>query len=410
MTGSLRTKKSSSGKEYYYVHLSYKDPHTQKWKTKDIKTEYDVKGNKRKAEGLIPGYVKKYSYLERLSTSSDGIDPEIELCDYMESWLERKASSIRSNTYDSYKYRMVAIKRYFAPRHTLMRDVTPRILNDFYNYCLIYGKADKKSRDPHPLSVRSVRSLKSILFAVFNEAVINGVVTSNPVRDTKVSNKRNRDFSEEMFFLTEDEIREMLVFLDKNYPYLKAIAFMGVFYGLRREEILGLKWSAIDFQRKTIVIRHTVTGNRTIYAEDKTKTKSGYRTLDLFPTAEACLNVLKKEQEKNRAFFGNSYQDTKNYVFTHEDGTPYRPDYITKYFSKAMDEFGRPELTLHKLRHTCVSLLIDKGWDIKKIQYWIGDDDAATVMNIYAQYTKLKSNLAVDDLSEMSASVADLFE
>ncbi|MCD7957052.1 MAG: tyrosine-type recombinase/integrase [Lachnospiraceae bacterium] len=75
-----------------------------------------------------------------------------------------------------------------------------------------------------------------------------------------------------------------------------------------------------------------------------------------------------------------------------------------------MTEFGRPEITLHKLRYTCASLLIDKGWDVKKVQYWLGDSDAATVMNIYAQYMRHKSNVAENDLTEMTNCVADLFE
>ena len=75
-----------------------------------------------------------------------------------------------------------------------------------------------------------------------------------------------------------------------------------------------------------------------------------------------------------------------------------------------MDLFGRPEITLHKLRYTCALLLIDKGWDIKKVQYWLGDSDAATVMNIYAQYMRHKANAAENDLTQMSESVADLFE
>lgn len=75
-----------------------------------------------------------------------------------------------------------------------------------------------------------------------------------------------------------------------------------------------------------------------------------------------------------------------------------------------MTEFRRPEITLHKLRYTCASLLIDKGWDVKKVQYWLGDSDAATVMNIYAQYMRHKSNVAENDLTEMTNCVADLFE
>lgn len=152
-----------------------------------------------------------------------------------------------------------------------------------------------------------------------------------------------------------------------------------------------------------------MTGNVTIYAEDHTKTADGRCDLNLFPTAEQCFRRVWEEQEANREFFGNTYQNTKNYVFTHEDGSPYRPDYITRKFSNAMKEFGRPEIMLHKLRYTCASLLIDRGWDIKKVQYWLGDRDATTVMNVYAQYMKHKTNAAENDLSAMSENVADLF-
>ncbi|MCD7736687.1 MAG: hypothetical protein LUI07_06970 [Lachnospiraceae bacterium] len=58
-----------------------------------------------------------------------------------------------------------------------------------------------------------------------------------------------------------------------------------------------MKWNAINYENRELTIRHTVTGNRTIYAEDKTKSKSGHRTLNLFPTAELCFKKLKQQQE-----------------------------------------------------------------------------------------------------------------
>ena len=338
MTGSLKIEKTSSGKEYFYVRLSYKDPHTQQWKTKDIKTGLAVKGNKRKAESLINSYVEEYAYLEQLSIIENHIQPTVELSDFLDIWIEEKKCDIRGNTYDTYKCRIATINRYFSPRHTLLRDITPKILNDFYHYCLNYGRVSQKDQSLHPLSVRSVRSCKSILYAAFDDAVLKGLIASNPVRDTKVTNKKNRDFSEEMLFLTEDEIRKMLCFLDEHYPFLKPIAFVGVYYGLRREEILGLKWNAINYENRELTIRHTVTGNRTIYAEDKTKSKSGHRTLNLFPTAELCFKKLKQQQEENREFFGDTYCDTQGYVFTHEDGQTSLPPGFHQQEVRACDD------------------------------------------------------------------------
>ena len=115
-------------------------------------------------------------------------------------------------------------------------------------------------------------------------------------------------------------------------------------------------------------------------------------------------------QRKNKAFYGKSYQNTNDYVFCWEDGHQYDPNYITARFRTAMLEFGRPKITLHKLRHTCASILIDRGWDIKKVQYWLGHEDIQTTLNIYAHYIKSRNNQDGSDLEELPSQVAGLFD
>ncbi len=254
MTGTLRTKTLSSGKSYYYINLSYKDPRTNKWKAKTISTGLEVKNNKRKAEAMIRQILEQYAYLEDLPLGYDSIS--------------------------------------------------------------------------------------------------------------------------------------------KNYPRLLGITFMGAYYGLRRSEILGLKWSAVDFEKKTLSIKHTVVRVKTVNAEDETKTVAGKRVLNLFGTAESCLRQIEKEQLRNKEFFQSDYQNYDGYVFTWEDGRTYNPDYISKLFKKAMKTFGRPEITLHNLRHSCASILINKGWDIKKLQYWLGahrcPDNLEYIFPLYTAEVKCK--------------------
>lgn len=91
------------------------------------------------------------------------------------------------------------------------------------------------------------------------------------------------------------------------------------------------------------------------------------RVLNLLGTAESCLRQIEKEQLRNKEFFQSDYQNYDGYVFTWEDGRTYNPDYISKLFKKSMKSFGRPEITLYNLRHICASILINKGWDIKKL-------------------------------------------
>ena len=239
--------------------------------------------------------------------------------------------------------------------------------------------------------------------------MIDGIIPRNPTAEIHVRGRKNKDFREDMLFLTKEEVSDLIHFLEKENPRLVPIAFNSAYYGLRRSELLGLKWDAIDFYKKQITIKHTVVRLTTVYKSDDTKTSAGRRTLTLFPTAEKCLLKMKAEQEDNAKFYGNTYKNTEGYVFTWEDGRPYDPNYITAVFSKATKKFGRPEITLHKLRHTCVSLLSEMGWDLKKIQYWCGHKDYSTTANIYMHFNKQRLNNSADDLAKLSESCADLF-
>lgn len=409
MTGSLQIKTKVSG-EYYYAKLSYKDPRTNTWKSKTLATGLTVKNNKRKAEAMLKQFIEKYSYLEDLSADyNTEIDPNITVSDYMDIWLKGKKRDVEITTYEGYTYRVNKIIEYFKAKNVRMVDVTPKTVDNYMKYLLDYGKINQKTHKPEPLAVRSVRSYKNLLYSAFSQAIIDGVVKYNPVSDIKVRGKKNKDYSEDFLFMTEEEVLELLEFLSQHYPRLLGIAFFGAYYGLRRSEILGIKWSAINFRKNRVTFFHTVVRVKTVVAKDRTKTPASRRVLLLFDTAKSCLLKLKKEQEANRQFFKDEYKNTEDYVFTWEDGTPYDPNYISGLFSKATKEFGRPEITLHKLRHSCASMLINKGWDIKKLQYWLGHKDTATTLNIYSHFYRERLNTSENDLQEISRGSEKLF-
>ena len=393
MTGSLQTKQLKSGKSYYYVRLSYKNEFG-KWCTKTVATHLETKNNKRKAKALINTYIEQYAYLEECD---GGISPNISLCDYMDYWLEGKEGQLKRSTYEGYGFRVKRIKQYFKEKDLRLVEVTPKVLDTFFKYALKYGKVNQKTKERGPLSVRSVRSYKSILHSVFLDAVIDGIVKQNPVAGLTGYGKKSKEYSEEYLFMTEEEISEFLHFLSQYYPRLLGIAFFAAYYGLRRSEILGLKWKAINYEKRTITINHTVVRVKTIRADDSTKSQSGRRTLNLFSTAESCLQRIWDEQTINKKFYKNDYKNQ------------YDPNYISQTFRKAMKAFGRPEITLHKLRHSCASMLINKGWDIKKLQYWLGHTDVQTTLNIYSHFNRQRLNTSENDLSEISMAVVDLF-
>lgn len=121
------------------------------------------------------------------------------------------------------------------------------------------------------------------------------------------------------------------------------------------------------------------------------------------------MRQIQKEQIINKEFFKSDYLNRDGYVFTWEDGRPYNPDYISKLLKKATSSFGRPEITLHNLRHSCASMLINKGWDVKKLQCWLGHTDAQTTLNTYSHFIRQRLNTNNNDLCQISLTASDLF-
>lgn len=166
MTGSLQKKKLASGKEYYYIKLSYIEKGTGKRKSKTLGTGLEVKNNRRKAEAFKKECIEKYAFLENISECT--LDTNILLCDYLDKWLEDKKSDLKTSTHEGYSYRVKRINDYFSPRQMKLIDLMPKDLDLFFKYCLQYGKINQKTKEKEPLSVRSVRSYKSILHAAFS--------------------------------------------------------------------------------------------------------------------------------------------------------------------------------------------------------------------------------------------------
>jgi integrase len=164
----------------------------------------------------------------------------------------------------------------------------------------------------------------------------------------------------------------------------------GAFYGLRRAEIVGLRWESINFEANTITIEHTVTvahidGKNVIVAADTTKTKSSFRTLPLVPPIRAKLLTVKAEQEQNRALCGKSYNRAEGqYIYTDALGNRIKPDYLSGEFPKFMEKQGFRRMRFHDLRHSCASLLLANGVPLKNIQEWLGHSDFSITANIYA--------------------------
>ena len=185
-------------------------------------------------------------------------------------------------------------------------------------------------------------------------AVKNDMIPSNPA--DKVERPKQDKFYGN--FYDRDELNKL--FEAVAGTKLELPVLLGAFYGLRRSEIVGLKWSAIDFEQNTITISHTVTscnldGKCVIVAKDTTKTKSSRRTLPLVPYFHEKLLAVKAQQGRNQKLCGRSYnREFLEYICVDDIGDRFKPNYITSQFPRLLERNGFRKIRFHDLRHPYV--------------------------------------------------------
>ncbi len=360
VAGHLREK---SG--YYSAVLNNNDAFGKR-KTKWIATGLLVKGNKKKAEAFLMEERQKFQ-------SDEPVQRDIFFADYMEQWLDVVKGSIAVATYASY---VTSVKRiiapYFRKRKITLKELTAKDIQDFYLFKL-------KS-----VSASSVIHYHANIHKALKFAVRLDLIPSNPA--DKVERPKKDHFVGSFF--DADEVNRL--FEVSKGTKLELPILFGAFYGLRRSEVIGLKWDAIDFENDTIIIKHTVTSvnldsKHIIVAADTTKTKSSMRTLPLVQFVKNRLLAIKAEQDNNRRLCGRSYnKEYLGYVCINEIGDLIKPHYVTEQFPKLLEANGFRHIRFHDLRHSCASLMLANGVPMKQIQEWLGHSDFSTTANIYA--------------------------
>ena len=288
--------------------------------------------------------------------------------DFMDGWLTQMKTQVRENTMDGYRYAFEKhIKPFFTARGTTLATARPMDFQDFVNLKYQQG-----------LSPTSIVKFHSIMHKCLKYAVALQIIPSNP-SDNVMLPKRHK-FRGQVYDRTQINI-----FLAAALHSPGEAAFMlAATYGLRRSECAGLRWSAIDFRARRMVINHTaILSNGRILYVDNVKTRSSYRTLPLSDSLRRYLLDLRRRQKANRRKYGKSYCQT-DYVCCFEDGSPLRPDYISREFGRVCRRAGLPCIRFHDLRHSVATLLLQQGFSLKQIQEWLGHSDIATTANVYA--------------------------
>ena len=352
---------------HYYAVLNYTD-YQGKRKSKWIATGLTIKGNKKRAEAILMDARRNFQEEAPLRMEAKTL-----FADFLEQWLEVIRDSIAVPTYASYSnLSNGVIIPYFRKYGTTLEDLAAKDIQQFY--------LEQRKR----VSGCTVIHYHAIIHKALKYAVKLDLITTNPA-DRVERPKKERYVAS---FYDADEVNAL--FQAARGTNLEIPILLGAFYGLRRSEVIGLKWDAIDFERNTITVQHTVTscnvdGKNMLVAADRTKTKSSMRTLPLVPFMKERLLQQKKAQAENRKLCGRSYvKDYLGYVCVNEIGAILKPNYISTSFPRLLENNGLRHIRFHDLRHSCASLMLANGVPMKQIQEWLGHSDFSTTANIYA--------------------------
>ena len=323
---------------YYYAVLSYRDAagkRHQKW----VSTGLPQKGNKRRAEQEL---IRIRSEFEVPRVAGE-LSSNMLFADYLDQWLEIVRARIKPATFGSYQGMVKStIGPYFRKKELTLKELEARHIQQFYTEKL-------KTVTPN-----SVIHYHAVIYQALKYAMKTDMVPQNVAM--KVDRPRKNSF--QPTFLDAEQMQKLFEVVKGTRLELPVL--VAAFYGLRRGEVLGLKWDAIDFNRGTLTIKRTVTeatidGTMKIIEQDSAKTKSSLRTLPLVGSFRDYFQKVKEAQELNKKVCGNCYNyDYDGYVFVNELGERMRPNYLTEYFPKYIAKHGMPKMRFHDLRHPYV--------------------------------------------------------
>ena len=370
----------------YYVVLTYKT-YDGKRKTKWQSTGLPTKGNKRRAEAMMR---------ELQDDFEPPVDPNgppskaMLFADYLVQWLEIAKSTVKLTTYSSYKGLSESqIIPYFRSLGVTLGDLKAVHIQSFYQKQLERVKPN------------TVIHYHAIIHRALKYAVKTDLIDVNPA--DKVDRPKKNEFTGN--FYSREEMNALFDAVRGNK--IEIPVMLAAFYGLRRSEVVGLKWDAVDFEQNTLEIRHTVAtvrldGKKVIVESDTTKTKASKRTLPLVPVFRERLLALQEEQKENRKLCGRSYNKKYDgYICVDPMGNLLMPNALSDSFQLVLRDYNLRRIRFHDLRHTFATRALERGMDYKTLSAILGHYSVAFTMDTYVHSVDEHKRREMDKMNDM---------
>lgn len=315
---------------------------------------------------------KKESFLNNYKIAPL-INLNISFSEWVSAWIQIMKNQVSASTHKNYEILMKKhiINSEIGPLK--LKDLTPTMFRIYWQELLDSG-----------LSTRTVIYIHTLTNCCLNQALDDGLIPFNPLAKVK----RPKSVRKEAKALTESQIS--LLMSSITIPKLKRISQFALATGMRREEILGLRWNDVDFKNHCISINQTaiIIGNTPVISQT-TKTSSSRRTISISPFVCSLLReqkiyddrIMNHINSKNGKFPVSGNQDL---VFCSQTGNILDPKYVSRKIKEFMNKCNLFEFTFHSFRHTHASYLLQRGVNFKVIQTRLGHSTFNTTMDYYS--------------------------
>ena len=303
---------------------------------------------------------------------------------WMEVWFENVAKiKVRASSHQSYRG---YIDNHIMPNigNIPLEKLTTMDLQKFYRKLLTKGRVERKEAEKQPkgLSTKTVRNINQVISSAMDFAVAQKIIPENPCKAVALPKVEHK----EMQTIPAEQLQ---VFLQEA----KATGVYEMYYielatGLRRGELLGLKWTDIDWKNGIIKVRRQVARVDGQIVEAPLKTKNSYRAVTI---SQQAIDVLKTQKEKTN----------DQYVFPSPNGGPISPDSVNNMLKRVLARAGIPKVRFHDLRHTFATIALQNGVDIKTVSGMLGHFSAGFTLDTYAHVTTAAQKEAVDTMGNV---------
>ncbi len=340
----------------------------------DLPRGIDEKRRQQKRRGFPTRKVAEAELQKALQRASAGVFVEpsrLTLGSYLiDQWLPAIEGTVRSSTLASYKGN---ITRHVIPMlgGIQLQALTAPMLTTVY----------RRLSEEKGLSPKTVRHVHATIRKALSDAIKWGLVERNAA-STAEPPKLVRS---EMRTWTAQDVRTFLRFIDNDS--LKVVFTLLCTTGMRRGEVLGLRWSDVDFNNARLRVQQTLTSVEYQLVFGEPKTSRGRRSVPFDPTTLAVLRQHRARQNETRLLMGSDWSNTRDLVMVKPDGSPVHPDTVSDTFDRRVRACGLPRIRLHDLRHTWATLALEANIPVKVVSEVLGHNSPAFTLDVYSHVT-----------------------